>query len=131
MTRNTETEPILRGRAAHRRTQSDYMGALLDRVTLETWGDVIDATVAKAKGGDAQARAFPAAYLVGKPDVKAPAPLEVTAARNSGNDALADKLAKPAIDRVRYPALTARSDAEAVIRDAVAAELPAHIEPQP
>jgi hypothetical protein len=32
---------------------------------------------------------------------------------------------------VRYPALTARADAEATIRDAVAAELPAHIEPQP
>ncbi|MBN8737657.1 MAG: hypothetical protein J0H27_15500 [Xanthomonadales bacterium] len=131
MTRKTETEPMLRGRAAHRRTQSDYMGALLDRVTLEAWGEVIDATVARAKDGDAQARAFLAAYLVGKPDVKAPAPLEVTAARISGNDALADKLAKPAIDRVRYPTLTARADAEATIRDAVAAELPAHIEPQP
>ncbi len=40
MTRKTETEPMLRGHAKHRRTQSDYMGALLDRVTLETWGDV-------------------------------------------------------------------------------------------
>jgi hypothetical protein len=131
MTRKTETEPMLRGHAKHRRTQSDYMGTLLDRVTLETWGDVIDATVRKAKGGDAQARAFLAAYLVGKPAHDAPEPLDVTATRISGDDALAAKLAKPAIDRVRYPALTARSDAEAVIRDAVAAELPAHIEPQP
>ncbi len=131
MNRKTDTEPMLRGRAAHRRTQSDYMGALLDRVTLETWGDVIDATVAKAKDGDAQARAFLAAYLVGKPTHDAPEPLAVTAARISGDDALAAKLAKPAIDRVRYPALTARADAEATIRDAVAAELPAHIEPQP
>lgn len=67
MTRKTETEPMLRGHAKHRRTQSDYMGALLDRVTLETWGDMVDATVAKAKakGGEAQARAFLAAYLVG------------------------------------------------------------------
>src|SRR5690348_1351844 len=49
MTRKTETEPMLRGRASHRRTQSDYMGALLDRVTLETWGEVIDVTVTRAK----------------------------------------------------------------------------------
>ena len=30
VTRKTETEPMLRGHAKHRRTQSDYMGALLD-----------------------------------------------------------------------------------------------------
>lgn len=125
MTRKTETEPMLRGRAAHRRTQTDYMGALLDRVTLETWGDVIDATVTKAKDGDAQARAFLAAYLVGKPDVKAPAPLDVTVARIIGDDALADKLTSELTDwRMDH-------DEKDAIREAVAAELPAHIEPQP
>jgi len=131
MNHKAETEPMLRGRASHRRTQADYMGALLDRVTLETWRDVIDATVSKAKTGDAQARAFLAAYLVGKPTHDAPEPLAVTAARISGDDALVAKLAKPAIDRVHYPTLTAREDADAAIRDALAAELPTHIEPQP
>lgn len=125
MTRKTETEPMLRGHAKHRRTQSDYMGALLDRVTLETWGDVIDATVTRAKDGDAQARAFLAAYLVGKPDVKAPAPLDVTAARISGDDALADKLTSELTD------WRMDDDEKDAIREAVAAELPAHIEPQP
>ena len=125
MTRKTETEPMLRGHAKHRRTQSDYMGALLDRVTLETWGDVIDATVTRAKDGDAQARAFLAAYLVGKPDVKAPAPLDVTAARIIGDDALADKLTHELTD------WRMDDDEKAAIREAVTAELPAHIEPRP
>lgn len=125
MSRKPETEPMLRGHAKHRRTQSDYMGALLDRVTLETWGDVIDATVAKAKDGDAQARAFLAAYLVGKPDVKAPAPLDVTAARIAGDDALADKLTRELTD------WRMDDDEKDAIREAVAIELPAHIEPQP
>lgn len=123
MNRKTETEPMLRGHAKHRRTQSDYMGALLDRVTLETWGDVIDATVTRAKGGDAQARAFLAAYLVGKPAHAAPEPLAVTAARISGDDALADKLTKDATD-------WRMDDGEKeAIREAIATELPEHIEP--
>jgi hypothetical protein len=125
MTRKTETEPMLRGRAAHRRAQSDYMGTLLDRVTLETWGDVIDATVTKAKDGDAQARAFLAAYLVGKPAHDAPAPLAVTAARISGDDALVHKLTS-GLTHWRMD-----DDEKELIREAVATELPAHIEPQP
>lgn len=125
MTRKTETEPMLRGHAKHRRTQSDYMGALLERVTLETWGDVIDATVTRAKDGDAQARAFLAAYLVGKPNLLAPTPLAVTAARISGDDPLADKLTSELTD------WRMDDDEKDAIREAVAAELPAHIEPQP
>lgn len=123
MNRKTETEPMLRGHAKHRRTQSDYMGALLDRVTLETWGDVIDATVTRAKDGDAQARAFLAAYLVGKPAHAAPEPLAVTAARISGDDALADKLTKDATD------WRMDDDEKEAIREAIATELPEHIEP--
>lgn len=116
---------MLRGHAKHRRTQSDYMGTLLDRVTLETWGDVIDASVARAKDGDAQARAFLAAYLVGKPTHEAPEPLTVTAARIAGDDALADKLTSELTD------WRMDDDEKDAIRDAVAAELPAHIEAQP
>lgn len=130
MTRKTTTEPMLRGHAKHRRTQSDYLGALLDRVTLETWGDVIDTTVAKAKDGDAQARAFLAAYLVGKPAHDAPAPLDVTAARLSGDDPLVEMLADKATRRVCFGGSNfddTRNDAA----QSIAAELPGHIEPQP
>ncbi|TAN06953.1 MAG: hypothetical protein EPN38_06555 [Rhodanobacteraceae bacterium] len=116
---------MLRGRTTHRRTQSDYRGALLDRATLETWGDVIDATVAKAKDGDAQARAFLAAYLVGKPAHDAPEPLAVTAARIGGNDPLVHKLSSGLTHR------RMDDDEKELIREAVATELPAHIEPQP
>ena len=106
------------------------MGALLDRVTLETWGDVIDATVTRAKDADAQARAFLAAYLVGKPTHDAPEPLAVTAARISGDDALVDKLADKAARRQYFGGSNfdeTRDDAA----QSIAAELPAHIEPQP
>jgi hypothetical protein len=131
MTRKTETEPMLRGYAKHRRTQSDYMGALLDRVTLETWGDVIDATVAKAKDGDAQARAFLAAYLVGKPTTEASTPMDVTAQRIRGSDPLVNRLASPIVDRIKYPGIGGYDETEAAVRDNIAAELPAHIESQP
>ncbi len=120
---------MLRGHAKHRRTQSDYMGALLDRVTLETWGEVIDATVTKAKQGDAQARAWLAHYVVGRPASEAPTPLQVIVQQISGNDALVAALAKPAIDRFKYPSLSMGDDDENAIRDAIAAELPARIEP--
>lgn len=130
MTRKTETEPMLRGRAPHRRTQSDYMGTLLDRVPLETWGEVIDATVAKAKDGDAQARAFLASYLMGKPAHDAPAPLAVTAARLAGDDPLVAKLAHPIVQRIEYPSMDDGGLA-AGVRASIADELPAHIEPAP
>src|SRR5215831_281969 len=93
----TQNEPLLRGRSTHRRTQSDYMAALLDRVTLETWGEIIDATVAAAKSGDARARAWLADYLVGKPQVEAPTPLAVIVQRIRGSDQLVNELAEPAI----------------------------------
>ena len=130
MTRKTETEPMLRGHAKHRRTQSDYMGALLDRVTLETWGEVIDATVAKAKDGDAQARAFLAAYLVGKPAHDAPEPLAVTAARISGDDPLLEALAEPIQKRSESDYWQRDHETETHYRALVAAELSAHIGPK-
>src|SRR6516164_7009161 len=98
----TQDEPLLRGRSKHRRTQSDYMAALLDRVTLETWTEIVDATVAAAKSGDARARVWLADYLVGKPQVEAPAPLAVIVQRISGSDQLVNELATPAIYRARW-----------------------------
>ncbi|MBS0213187.1 MAG: hypothetical protein JSR26_08435 [Proteobacteria bacterium] len=130
MTRKTDAAPMLRGRAAHRRVQHDYMGALLDRVTLETWGEVIDATVTKAKEGDAQARAWLASYLMGRATMEAPEPLGVTASRIRGSDPLVDQLAEPLADRMRF-GLNGKDEALDYCRETVAAELPAHIEPKP
>ena len=45
------------------------MGVLLDAVPLEAWREVVSATVAAAKAGDATARAWLAQYLVGMPGV--------------------------------------------------------------
>jgi hypothetical protein len=98
----TQDEPLLRGHSKHRRTQSDYMAALLDRVTLDTWNEIIDATIAAAKSGDARARAWLAEYLVGKPQVEAPTPLAVIVQRISGEDELVETLARPAINRWRW-----------------------------
>lgn len=128
MSAKTKTEPMLRGHAKHRRTQSDYMGTLLDRVTLETWGEVVDATVARAKDGDAQARAFLAQYLVGKPAHEAPEPLTIAAQRIRGSDPLVSRLAKPAIYRATHSYAAADDALEDAYEAQIAAELPAHIE---
>lgn len=131
MNASTKNEPMIRGTATHRRTQSDYLRALLDRVTLETWGDVVDATVAAAKSGDAQARTWLAQYLVGKPTGEAPTPLTVIVQQLAGDDPLVERLAKPAIHRVQYPSLSDDDDAEETIKAMIADELPAHIKGEP
>jgi len=99
------------------------MGVLLDAVRLEDWREVVVATVAAAKAGDATARAWLAQYLVGKPSATAPAPLTVVVQQLSGRDALAARLAEPHIDRIKYPSLSARADIEDAMRERIANEL--------
>ena len=36
---------LLRGIGSHRRTESDYMGVMLEAVTLDDWRDVISSTL--------------------------------------------------------------------------------------
>jgi hypothetical protein len=67
-------QSYIKGTFTHRRTEADYMGVLLEAVPLEAWREVVSATVAAAKAGDATARAWLAQYLVGKPGATAPAP---------------------------------------------------------
>ena|SRR5215813_8219770 len=117
----TQDEPLLRGRSKHRRTQSGYMAALLDRVTLDTWNEIVDATIAAAKSGDARARAWLAEYLVGKPQVEAPTPLAVIVQRIRGSDQLVNELAYPVIGRQRW------SDDEDEVEDAVKAQIAAEL----
>jgi hypothetical protein len=86
-------QSYIKGTFTHRRTEADYMGALLDAVPLEDWREVVSATVAAAKAGDATARAWLAQYLVGKPGATAPAPLTVIVQQLSGRDPLVERLA--------------------------------------
>lgn len=116
-------QSFIRGAGAHRRTESDYMGVLLDTVSLEDWRDVVTGTLQLAKSGDPQARAWLAQYLVGKPEAKAPTPLTVVVNQWSGKDPVAEKLAKPLIDRARYPVLHENDAWEDDIQAEIAAEL--------
>jgi hypothetical protein len=103
-------QSYIKGTFTHRRTEADYMGALLDAVPLEEWREVVSVTVAAAKAGDATARAWLAQYLVGMPGLTAPAPLTVIVQQLSGRDPLVDRLAKPHIERAEYPSLHAGDD---------------------
>jgi hypothetical protein len=119
---------LIRGTGTHRRTENDYMGVLLDAVSLDDWQDVVTGTLARAKEGDSAARAWLAQYLVGKPEAKAPAPLTVLVQQWSGSDPLAERLAKPIIDRRLHPILHEDDDLKDAVRTAITAELTETIE---
>lgn len=105
MANKKRTTELIRGTATHRRTEGDYMGVLLDTVTLDDWREVVQGALQEAKGGDAQARTWLAQYLVGKPEAKAPTALTVVVNQLNGVDPLVDKLAKRTIDSALYPSL--------------------------
>jgi hypothetical protein len=114
---------LIRGHAAHRRTEGDYMGVLLEAVTLDDWRAVVNNAKTLAQAGDAQARAWLAQYLMGKPTGSAPTPLTVVVQQLNGADPLVNRLAKPMIERQKYPILHGDDDFEDEIRALVAAEL--------
>ncbi|MBI3157769.1 MAG: hypothetical protein HYZ20_20525 [Burkholderiales bacterium] len=123
MARKRKDAELIRGRVAHRRTEGDYMGVLLGAVTLEDWRDVVNGAKTAAKAGDPQARAWLAQYLMGRPEGKAPTPLNIVVQQLNGSDPLVERLAKPLIDREKYPSMHANDGWEAQIRALVAAEL--------
>lgn len=123
MTTKRKQETFIRGTATHRRTESDYMGVLLDTVTLDDWRDVVAGALQAAKSGDSAARAWLAQYLVGKPDQKAPSALTVVVQQWSGGDPVAEKLAKPILDRARYPVLHQDDALKESVKAAIVAEL--------
>jgi len=102
MARKKQQE-LIRGHAAHRRTEGDYMGVLLETVTLEDWRAVVSNARTLAQAGDAQARAWLAQYLMGKPAGSAPTPLTVVVQQLNGADPLIDKLAREAIHAAKFP----------------------------
>jgi hypothetical protein len=116
-------QSYIKGPFTHRRTEADYMGVLLEAVTLEDWRGVVAATVAAAKAGDPSARAWLGQYLVGKPAATAPAPLTVVVQQLSGRDPLVDSLAKPLIERAEYPSLRTTDDLKDALKARVAGEL--------
>ena len=128
MSKRTRTE-LVRGHATHRRTEADYMGTMLDAVTLEDWRDVVQGALQAAKGGDPQARSWLAQYLVGRPEAKAPSPLTVVVQQLNGADPVADKLAARVIDRELYPGMHQNDEWKDNLRALVAVELAEKIKP--
>lgn len=128
MGRRKQTEYI-KGTAQHRRTEGDYMGVLLDTVTLNDWRSVVNGALQAAKGGDPQARNWLAQYLIGRPEGKAPTPMNIVVQQLSGADPLVERLAKPAIERMEYPSLHRNDELNDHIRALVAAELQEKVTP--
>jgi hypothetical protein len=128
MTRRKQPIQLIRGHATHRRTEGEYVGVLLESVTLDDWREVVNGAKALAKAGDAQSRAWLAQYLMGKPAGQAPTPLTVVVTQLNGSDPVVDRLAKPFIDREKYPILHTNDDREAEIRAILAAELAGKME---
>ena len=120
MARKKQAE-LIRGHAAHRRTEGDYMGVLLEAVTLDDWRAVVNNAKSLAQAGDPQARAWLAQYLMGKPAGSAPTPLTVVVQQLNGADPLIDKLAQRAIHAVKFP------DAESGWRDGIKALVAAEL----
>jgi hypothetical protein len=122
-------QSLIRGTGTHRRTEGDYMAVLLDTVSLDDWRDVVAQTLQLAKQGDPQARAWLAQYLVGRPEGKAPTPMTVVVNQWSGRDPVAERLAKPLIDRTKYPSLHSDDEWTESVQAAVAAELAQKLPP--
>ena len=102
MARKKQQE-LIRGHAAHRRTEGDYMGVLLEAVTLDDWRAVVNNAKTLAKAGDPQARAWLAQYLMGKPAGSAPTPLTVVVQQLNGADPLIERLTREAVHSAKFP----------------------------
>ncbi len=85
---------VMRGQAPHRRTERDYLGVLLETVSLEEWRAVVSNALAAAKVGDAAARHWLGTFLLGRPAHPAPSPLTVVG-RLAGEDLVVEALARP------------------------------------
>lgn len=123
MATKKQAPTLFKGTASHRRTESDYMGALLDEITMEDWRDVVKGALQEAKAGDAQARNWLGQYLMGRPEAKAPTALTVVVNQLNGVDPVVDKLAKRTIDTHQFPSLHAHDNQNDYIKAQFAREL--------
>ncbi len=119
----TKQADLIQGQATHRRTERDYVGALLDTVTLEDWRDVVRNALTAAKAGDGKARAWLATYLMGAPQYKAPSPLTVVVSQWTGRDPVVERLADTLINQAQFPSLQREEAMKDRIRAQVAEEL--------
>ncbi len=55
------------GRPKSKRSRSDYLVRLHDKMPMSQWDRILDTAIAQAIEGDHQARSFLAQYLIGKP----------------------------------------------------------------
>jgi len=124
MARKKQATQYIRGMAAHRRTEGDYMAVLLDTVTLDDWRGVVTGALQAAKEGDPSARAWLAQYLVGKPEHKAPTPLTVVVQQLNGADPLVDKLSRGLIDDFQFPDDGWKQQIKALVAAELAQKLP-------
>ncbi|MGZ8935213.1 MAG: hypothetical protein ACXW04_09950 [Methylobacter sp.] len=116
-------QTYLKGKATHRRTETDYLSVLLETVTLDDWREVVTQALQEAKNGDKTARDWLARYLVGIPQTHAPAPLTVVVQQLKGDDPLVDNLAKPVIDQALYPSFPENDEWEEHVKTSIATEL--------
>jgi hypothetical protein len=121
MTRQRRKPELVKGHVTHRRTEGDYMGVLLDAVTLDDWRAVVNNATALAQAGDPHARKWLAQYLMGRPAASAPTPLTVVVQQLNGVDPLIEKLAQKAIHEMKFP--DSESGWKDRIKALVAAEL--------
>ncbi len=92
-------------------------------MTLDDWEDVVSSALSAAKQGDAQARAWLAQYLVGKPAGKAPTPLTVVVQQLNGDNPLVNQLANKVINQHKFPILHEDDAWEDQIKAIISAEL--------
>ncbi len=69
-----------------------------DLVTFDDWRDAVNAALAAAKQGDNSVRAWLGQYLLGRPEMKAPTPLNVVVQQLNRDDPVVDRLARPVIN---------------------------------
>lgn len=104
----------------------------METCPLERWRGVVEHAVVDAEGGDPQARQWLAAYLIGRPEGKAPAPTTVVIQQMIGTDpalaAAAKTLAKPLLDAEMWPILERDASRQREIEAEAAAAILAAME---
>ena len=120
MATTKQTAPrFINGTAKSRATSTDYMAALLESVTVDDWRDVVSGAVKAAKEGDAPARAWLAQYVMGRPEHKAPTPINVVVQQLQGRSEVIERLTS----NVKLDMICPDDDQKLAIRRVITAEL--------
>jgi len=93
-----------------------------DLVTFDDWRDAVNAALAAAKQGDNSVRAWLGQYLLGRPEMKAPTPLNVVVQQLNRDDPVVDRLARPVINRELFPMANENDEWEKGVKALVAAD---------